>query len=125
LSAGFAVLLLLGQALGVSLLEFRVVEGIALVLLVAEGVTLWAFLTTPAGKSFELSTAELKTPANLAITGGVGIVLPAILLTAILLTGLHVLAILVGLLILAGGFYLRNAFIKAGRYYPARIAISR
>jgi formate-dependent nitrite reductase membrane component NrfD len=120
-STGLAILFLIGCGVGVELAGLQTVGNIALVSLIGEGLILWAFLTIPTGRAYELSVAEFKTPRNLGIMGGVAIVLPILLLAAISPTGSAVPGILAGLLILMGGFYVRYLIIMGGRYYPSRI----
>jgi protein NrfD len=122
-STGLAVLFLIGYGSGMEAPALQTIANIALVFLVGQGVTLWAFLTAPSGKAYESSVAELRTPASLEITGFLGLVVPAVLWAAIPATGFTALGILAGLLVLAGGFYLRHLVIKAGRYYPSRLDV--
>jgi protein NrfD len=122
-STGLAALFLIGYGIGMEMLALQTIGNITLVLLAVEGITLWAFLTVPSRKTYELSVVELKTPANLGIIGIIAIILPAALLAAIPLTGFIALGILAGLLILIGGFCLRHIIIKAGRHYPSHINV--
>jgi protein NrfD len=123
LSTGLAVLFLIGYGVGMGVPALQTIGNVALGFLAVEGIVLWALLTASLGTTYELSVMELKTPANLGIAGGMGIVLPALLLAVVSATGYTAPGALAGLLILAGGFYLRNLIIKAGRYCPSRIAI--
>jgi len=121
LSTGLAALFLVGYGIGMEMPALKTIGNTTLVFLTVEGITLWAFLTVPSRRTYELSVMELKTPANLGIIGGMAIILPAVLLATIPPTGFIALGILAGLLILIGGFYLRHIIIKAGRYYSSRI----
>jgi len=122
-STGLATLFIVGYVFGMGTAALQTIGNLTLVFLAGEGITLWAFLTVPSRRTYELSVMELKTPANLGIIGVMAIILPAALLATIPLIGVLVPGILAGILILIGGFYLRHIIIKAGRHYPSRISI--
>lgn len=123
LSTGHAALFLTGYWVGMGMPALQTIGNMTLVFLAGEGIVLWAFLTVPSKRTYEISVVELKTMANLGVMSGIAVILPAALLVAAHVTGAIALGILAGLLILAGGFYLRHAIIKAGKYYPSRISL--